>query len=87
MKLQVWNVINPPNKSSRHNVATITEALTLINTMAQIQLMNPRITSNAFGLEAYDEKEQEWSEWYDEEGNDIDAYHLVNGVAILIENY
>ena len=44
----------------------------MINHLAKKDLRNPRIDTNAFGLEVFDETENEWCEWYDENGNDID---------------
>lgn len=80
--LRVWNVINPPNKAKHYKIETIEDALILINSLAQTQLKDDSIVANAFGLETPDDIGI-WEEWEDEEGNDIDAYELVDGKAVL----
>ena len=68
--LRVWNIINVPNTPDRYKVSTPKEGYDLITDMANEQLQMSSITSNAFGLEVFEECE--WCEWYDENGDDID---------------
>lgn len=65
-KLEVWNIINPP----REPVPNPREGHELICRLADDQLTMDWIVSNAFGLEVFEEGE--WSEWYNEDGEDVD---------------
>jgi len=69
MELRVWNVINPPNKPAYYPVSTPQEAYKKIVELSAVQLMNPNVFSNAFGLEVFEDGE--WSEWYNEYGEDV----------------
>ena len=69
-KYRVWNVINPPSKPKYYPVASPRDGWAFINGMAEEQLKNRRIFCNVFGLEAFEDGE--WTEWYDEEGRDVD---------------
>ena len=55
-----------PVKNSKH-------AKTLIEALADSQLLDPNITDNAFGLEKLG-ADGEWEEWADENGNSIDEW-------------
>lgn len=68
--LRVWNVINPPNKPNYYPVDSPEQAHKMINELAQAQLKEGWITSNAFGLEVFEDGE--WCEWYNDYGDDID---------------
>jgi hypothetical protein len=67
---RVWNIVNPPNSPDYYYVNTPAEAHTLTNGLANAQLKNPAVHSNAFGFEV--NKDGEWEEWYDDEGRDLD---------------
>jgi antitoxin component HigA of HigAB toxin-antitoxin module len=54
-----------------HPVKDIEQAKELINTLTEADLKNPNVEFNAFGLLEWDEEEQEYLEYYDEEGRDI----------------
>ncbi len=71
-ELRVWNIINPPNEGDKYPVTGLEHAKTLIDALAQSQLLEPRITSNVFGLEVFEDGE--WSEWEDENGYGIDEW-------------
>ena len=58
-----------PVKNSKH-------AKTLIEALADSQLLDPNITDNAFGLEKLG-ADGEWEEWADENGNNIDEHGCV----------
>lgn len=72
--LRVWNIINVPNSPDHYSVDTPKEGYDLITDMANEQLQNNLITSNAFGLEVFENGE--WTEWCDEFGDDIDHSEL-----------
>ncbi len=71
MKYRVWNIVNPPSPARYHDVETPAAGAALINTVAAQQLRDSRIGSNAFGLETM--VDGEWEEWYNEDGDDVDA--------------
>ena len=70
--LRVWWVRNVPGSADFHLVESLKEAVVIINALTQSDLKNPYVESNAGGLEVYEDGE--WCEWYDEEGDDIDAW-------------
>lgn len=74
MKLRVWNIINPPNGAMHWTVQTPEEGYALMNREADAQLECDGIVSNAFGLEYFDEEDQEWYDWYSDEGEELDEY-------------
>jgi len=74
MNLRVWNVINPPNNARYYKVDSPEQAIKKINSIAKRQLKNENIFANAFGLQEFDEETQEWIEWMNEYGEDIDEY-------------
>ena len=67
--LRIWWIRNVPNFPHLHLVRTPEEARKLLDELAEADLREPRVTSNAGGLEVYEGGE--WHEWYDEDGNDI----------------
>ncbi len=70
-KLKVWNVINPPNEPIWwYPVDSPEEGALLIERLANEQLQDDTIFANAFGLCEWDG--DEWTEWYDDEGNSVD---------------
>ena len=72
--LRVWHIQNPPNHPMHWSVSSVEEARQKIQKLIQLDLKNTRIVSNAFGLEI--QENDEWSEWYNDEGQDI--MELVN---------
>lgn len=79
MKLRVWNIINMPAEPSYKPVASVREAYDYINAEANRQLAYDWIETNAFGLEVFNEDDQEWEEWVDEYGGDINEYAQEQG--------
>lgn len=70
--LRVFNIINPPNRGSFYPVSSPQHAYNLIERMAKAQLEMNSIHSNVFGLEVFEDGE--WSDWYSEDGDDLDAW-------------
>ena len=70
-KYRVWYCANFPSTPKYYDVATPEEGADKINELAAKDLKNKNIFSNAFGLEIFEDGE--WSEWYDENGDDIDT--------------
>lgn len=75
--LRVWWIPQIPGKPFHISVATESEAILVMNTLADYDLfqfenhIKPDY-SNAGGLEIYDVDDLEWVEWYDEDGYEID---------------
>lgn len=69
MNLRVWYVKNPPRGPEHFPVDSVEQAIAKINEMVNRDLEDPRVTDNAFGLEV--SEDDEWTEYYDEIGNDI----------------
>lgn len=70
--LRVWCIINVPNHPVRMYVESPAEAKAVIDKMADAQLDDPEVFTNAFGLEEWDG--EEWTEWYSDDGEDIDNW-------------
>jgi hypothetical protein len=73
-ELLVWNSVNAPSEMYFYYVDSVEQAKGVINYIANVQLSNRHIISNAFGLMMVGEDEEnslEWVEWSDEEGDDI----------------
>jgi len=54
----------------RYPVDTPEAAAKMIDKLAAIDLTDNRVWGNAFGLEYYDENDDDWYEWYSEEGDE-----------------
>lgn len=77
MKLRVWWIPQVPMTSFRVNVENLREAKLLLDTLAQYDLFQLKHNvkpdyCNAGGLEVWDVDSQEWLEWEDVEGYNID---------------
>lgn len=70
MQYRVWNVINVPGPAHYYTVSSPKQGHALIEEMADLQLTQPTIESNVFGLQVMGS--EGWEEWYDEEGRDVD---------------
>jgi hypothetical protein len=73
--LRVWWIPQIPMEPFRQDVANLQEAKLLLTTLARYDLFQLENNikpdfSNAGGLEVWDGSE--WSDWYDDEGRDID---------------
>ena len=53
-----------------YDVASVDEAIALVNKMTMEDLANPLIESNVFGMQE-EEPDGEWYEWESEEGQNI----------------
>lgn len=79
----VWNIINVPNKPDYYKVTSPFNAMQVIEKMADEQLEDDSIDSNAFGLlvgegdnlphPSADREMLHWEEWENKDGEDIDA--------------
>lgn len=75
-KLRVWWIPQVPGPAFRCEVRDVEQAIKLMDVLAdydrfQFENSIKPDYSNAGGLEVCDES-GEWSEWYDENGSDID---------------
>ena len=70
-KYRVWYIANVPANPKYYEVATPEEGADKINWLAARDLKNKNISSNVMGLEVFEDGD--WSEWYDENGDDIDT--------------
>ena len=68
--LQVWWVRNPPRPAEYHEVSDPLDAAAKLKDLAERDLRTTWVISNAGGLEVFEDGE--WTEWYNEEGQDID---------------
>lgn len=73
--LRVWWIPQVPMKPFHVAVKNIDEAILLLNTLADYDLFQFKNSikpdyCNMGGFEVFENSE--WSEWYDEDGNDID---------------
>ena len=71
MKMRVWwwrDWIDGRKTTDYHEVSSVNEAIEKIRQLTKEDLKNRDIIANAYGLEIFD---GEWSEYYDEEGRDI----------------
>lgn len=84
-KLRVYNYVNFGSGVVHYTkVSNPAEGLAIINALASFQLTleDSAISSNAFGLEEWDEQEQEWYDWADEEGLQDTDYREGTSVSI-----
>ena len=69
--LRVWWSRNR-NPMEFHIVGSPEEAVKVLENLAQADLADESVITNTGGLEMYEDGD--WSEWYDTEGDDIDAF-------------
>ena len=79
VKLRVWWIPQVPGEPFYVEIKDIEQAVFLIRTLAkydEFQFKNNIKPDycNAGGLETLNTEEQEWEEWYDDDGDDIDQY-------------
>lgn len=72
--LRVWNSINAPSSMDYYKVESPREGQLLIAMLAEEQLERSDVQDNAFGLDVFEGGE--WTEWFDEDGYDIDHAEL-----------
>lgn len=82
MKLKVWHNCQVGKVDNFYvDVKNIEEAWLILNTLWEYDLFQydnriKRDYANASGLVYFDEEEQEWFEWEDEEGLDIQEHFI-----------
>jgi len=79
VKLRVWWIPQVPGTPFHVEVKDIEQAIFLMRVLAdydKFQFENniKPDYSNAGGLEIFNEEDQEWEDWYDNDGEDIDQY-------------
>lgn len=79
-QLSVYHIQNPPGRPIWHPVDSPALGYKRIEALAEVDLHNPAIWGNVFGLCVWEDGE--WVEWYDDEGDDIDAWAVKEGIAI-----
>ena len=73
MRLRVWYVKNPPANAEYFEVDSVEKAIKRINVLTSGDLCDSSVVANAMGLEVYEDFGNiGWSEYYDDEGRDID---------------
>ena len=73
-RYRVYHFFNLPHNQRYYAVESPEEARALIERLAEADLKDPHIDSNVFGLEELEVTAagtSEYSEWYDENGEDI----------------
>lgn len=70
--LSVWHIQNPPAEPTWHPVLSPAEGYRKIQELAFIDLKDDTIFANAIGLSILEGEDM--VDWYDEEGDDIDAW-------------
>lgn len=76
MKLRVWHIPQVPMKPFHVEVETIEEAWKIMNTLWDYDIFQCENKVkpdyfNATGLEYFDEEENDWLEWYNDDGYNI----------------
>lgn len=79
VKLRVWWIPQVPGTSFHIEVKDIEQAIFLMKVLADyddFQFKNniKPDYSNVGGLEVFNKKDQEWEDWYDNDGDGIDEY-------------
>ena len=69
--LRVYWIRNVPGPAEFTIVSSPAGAINVLQKLTAADLDNPLVTSNVGGLEVFEDNE--WTEWYDDEGNDIDS--------------
>lgn len=79
-KLRVWHIPQVPMKAFYVEVKSPKEAIEVMDILADYDIFQFRNNikpdyTNASGLQVFNEKNNEWEEWYDDEYDmDIDEY-------------
>jgi hypothetical protein len=69
--LRTWWIRNPPSPAEFTIVSSPAGAINALQKLTATDLANSLVTVNMGGLEVFEDGE--WTEWYDDEGNDIDS--------------
>ena len=78
-KLRIYHIQNPPGEPTWYDVASPLEAIQKIEELANEDLERTDIWGNVFGLCVLED--EKWVDWYDDEGDDIDAWAEKKGVT------
>lgn len=70
--LRVWWIRNAPSPAEFHIAADVADAKIVLKRLAERDMRDSRVVSNASGLEVFEGGE--WHEWYDENGVDIAGF-------------
>lgn len=65
----LWRIINPPSEGQKFPVEDLEHAVGLYNALTASDLLDEGISSNAYGLEIFEDGE--WYEWCGSECDDI----------------
>ena len=68
--LRIWWIRNPPNPAEFILIDSPDEAVSILDRLGELDVRNG-VQVNVGGLEIFEDGE--WTEWYDENGNDIDS--------------
>ncbi len=82
--LAVWRTVNPPGKPRWFAVPTPAVGAFFIQALSIADLGNGDIFANAMGLCVFEDNE--WTEWYDEDGDDIEKYINLVGEYQRVQN-
>jgi hypothetical protein len=79
MKLRIYWFPNVPCKAFHVEVFSVEEAILINNTLAEYDLFlynnkHRPDYCNTGGLQVWNENDQEWEDWYNEEGESFDEY-------------
>ena len=78
-ELRVYHIQNPPASAVWYDVDSPTEGYQKIQELAEADLRNRAIWGNVFGLSTLEDGER--VDWYDDEGDGIDAWAVKEGIA------
>lgn len=76
-KYQVWIILNPPNSPIRIKVTNMNEVMRTFEALAAIgndKTMKDAMFANCSGLEVWDNEAEDFEEWYDANGEDVEFY-------------
>ena len=71
--LRVWHIQNPPRPATWYDVRSPIDGLGVMNELADRDI-KAGIEMSVIGLCVYEDGD--WVDWYDNEGDDIDAWAL-----------
>ena len=69
--LRVWHIQNPPREAQWYDVKSPADGLSVMNKLAKKDILLG-VEVNVIGLSVYEDGD--WVDWYDDEGDDIDAW-------------
>ncbi len=78
-ELRVYHIQNPPAAAVWYDVDSPAKGYQKICELAEADLRNRAIWGNVFGLCVLEDGD--WVDWYDDDGDDIDAWAVKEGIA------